>query len=94
MIDDLSRSVATSCALAGFAVALVAGLAVGNPLAHVLRCAVVSLAGCYLAGLVIGAVAWRVAEEHVAAYRAARSAPESGTRTAPSSSPEPVKENA
>lgn len=72
MVLAPNRLVAATFALAGFAVALVAGLGAGNAPTRVLTAAVVSLVGCHLVGLAVGAVGERVINEHLESYRAAK----------------------
>jgi putative Mn2+ efflux pump MntP len=67
---EAGKSIAAAFALSAFTVALMSGLAVDNPLARTLKCAVVSMLGCYFAGLAIGAVAMHVAADHVNKYKA------------------------
>ena len=71
MNPETSKSIAAGFALSGFAVAIVSGLAAGNPVTRTLQCALVSMLGCYLAGLAIAAVATRVAADHIASYKSA-----------------------
>jgi hypothetical protein len=67
---EAGKSIAAAFSLAGFTVAAVSGLAVDNPVTRTLECALVSMVLCYFGGLVIAAVALRVAAEHVNAYKA------------------------
>jgi hypothetical protein len=69
---EAGKSIAAAFALSGFAIAIVSGLAVDNPVTRIMQCALVSMVLCYFAGLVIGAIALRVATEHVESYKAAR----------------------
>lgn len=74
-----SRMVAAIFALAGFAVALVAGLAAGNSSVRVLGAALVSMVVCHILGMAAGAIGERTVNEHLESYRKARpigSAPE------------------
>jgi hypothetical protein len=68
---EAGKSIAAAFSMAGFTVAVVSGLAVDNPVTRTMQCALVSMVLCYLAGLVISAIALRVASEHVDAYKAA-----------------------
>jgi hypothetical protein len=72
---EAGKSIAAAFALAGFTVAIISGLAAANPVTRIVQCAVIALVLCYLAGLAIGAVALRVAAEHLAAYKAAHPMP-------------------
>ena len=56
--------------LAGFAVAILAGLAADNPSDQILTRALLSMLGCQLIGLAIGAVAERTIDERLEAHRA------------------------
>lgn len=64
------RLIAATFALAGFAVAVVAGLGAGNPSARVLGVAIVAMIVCRAIGAVAGAIGERVVREHVDSYRA------------------------
>jgi hypothetical protein len=68
---EAGKSIAAAFSLAGFTVAAISGLAVENPVTHTLQCALVSMVFCYFAGLIIGAIALYVAEEHVEKHKAA-----------------------
>jgi hypothetical protein len=68
---EAGKSIAAAFSLAGFTVAAVSGLAVDNPVTRTLQCALVSMILCYFAGLVIAAIALRVAAEHVGSFKAA-----------------------
>jgi hypothetical protein len=78
---EAGKSIAAAFSLAGFTVAVVSGLAVDNPVTRTLQCALVSMVLCYFGGLVIAAVALRVASEHVNAYKAAH--PITGAKPGP-----------
>ena len=65
-----TKLVAGCCALGAFAVAIVAGLGVDNPVDVILARAVGSMFVCYLVGAALGAVAERALDEAVAAHRA------------------------
>ncbi len=63
-------------ALAAFAVAVVAGVAGGNPASVVLGRALLAMTLCYPMGLMIGALCHRVVQEHLEATdRAAKAVP-------------------
>ena len=62
--------IATTFALCGFAVAVIAGLAAGNAAAHVLTTALICMMVCQAAGLAAGAIGERVVGEHLRGYRA------------------------
>jgi hypothetical protein len=73
-----ASTIAACFALAAFAVAVVAGLASGNPAASVLGRAIAAMVICYPAGLAVGYVAQRVISEHIEAHKEAHPAPDSG----------------
>lgn len=50
--------------LAGFAVAMLAGLQAGNETGRVIVAALVSMVACHIAGIVLGLLIERVVEEH------------------------------
>jgi hypothetical protein len=74
-----SRAVAGCFALAAFAVAVVAGLAGGNPTASILLRALIAMAVCYPVGLIIGVMCQRVVEDHAKTHPIAGTVPETGT---------------
>ncbi|MDX2130576.1 MAG: hypothetical protein SFY69_00815 [Planctomycetota bacterium] len=76
-------------ALAGFAVAVVAGLSADIPATTVLARALLAMFACYVVGMGVGSVLSRVAREHVAQYRASNPIPSVGGM-AGASGPEPV----
>ncbi|MBL8764911.1 MAG: hypothetical protein JNM07_11640 [Phycisphaerae bacterium] len=59
------RVIAASLGLAGFALAIIAGLWASNSAERILSCALVSLAGCTAMGFGIGFVGERVIEEEL-----------------------------
>lgn len=70
------RVVASSIAISGFTIAIVAGLAAGNDPSAVLLRAIVATVACYFAGILISAVAAHVVHEHLDGAHAARSSSE------------------
>ncbi len=64
-----AKVIAGCLALTGFAVAILAGLAVGNPTLQILWHALIAMGACYIGGLVIGAIAFRAVTEHVEHYK-------------------------
>lgn len=60
-----ARVMAAIFALAAFAIAVVSGMAAGNPAEVVLRQAILCLGGCFGVGLAVGLVLERVVTEHV-----------------------------
>lgn len=65
------KLIASSFGLAGFAIAIVAGMAAGNPSGRILTVAIVSMIACHIVGLIAGAVGERVVNEYMDQYRAA-----------------------
>lgn len=63
-MGTLSRVMAGCLAMAAFAVAIIAGLASGNPAVLVLGRALVAMILCYPVGFVVGIVCERVIEQH------------------------------
>lgn len=59
----------TTCAMAGFSVALIAGLAAENTVEAILERSLISLGACYLGGYVIGYVLDGVNQEHAQKLR-------------------------
>ena len=66
-----SRVIASCLGLSGFAIAVVAGLAAGNPGGRVLTVALVCMIACHLVGLATGLVGERVIEDYMRQYKAA-----------------------
>lgn len=63
-----SQAIPVCLALAAYAVAMLSGLAAGNPASHTLLVALVALIPGYLLGLAIGAVADHVLDEFTVHY--------------------------
>lgn len=76
-------TVAGCFALAAFAVAIVAGLATGNPPHVVMWRALLALVACYPVGLAVGLVAQHIVEQHVEAHRVANPDTSDGDETPP-----------
>lgn len=68
--------IATATGLSGFAVAVLAGLAVENPGQVVLGRALVSMLGCYVLGQMLGAGAESVVRRRIEAYKQAHPVPD------------------
>jgi tetrahydromethanopterin S-methyltransferase subunit C len=68
--------IATAVGLSGFAVAVIAGLAVENPGQVVLGRALVSMIGCYVLGQILGSGAENVVRRRIEAYKSAHPAPD------------------
>ena len=80
----MARRTAGILALLAFAVCLVAGLDAGNSTATVLSNALLAMAGTFVIGLVVGAMAQKMLEENVAAESAkAEAAPGGAAAPAP-----------
>lgn len=60
-----TKVIAASLGLAGFAIALVAGLSADNPASDIVLRAVVSMVACCLTGMAISAAAGRIVAEHL-----------------------------
>ncbi len=75
-----SRLVATAMGLAGFAIAVLAGLHAGNPSGTVLTNAILCMVACQFVGLFLGSIGERVVREHVASARSARPGDGGGSR--------------
>ncbi len=61
-MESPARFIATILALAGFAIAGIAGLAAGNGASTILAHALLALVVCHVVGLLIGAVGVHVAQ--------------------------------
>jgi hypothetical protein len=70
-----TKMVAAVFALCAFTVAIVAGMATGNPSEAVLTNALICLVLCHVLGLFVGAVGERALAETVAAHKAANPIP-------------------
>jgi hypothetical protein len=79
---ETSKSIAACFALAGFTVAIVSGLAVDNPGTRIIKCALGALIVCYVTGLVVGAIANKIAADHIASYKTANPIPGAGSAPA------------
>lgn len=85
-----TRLIGACMGLGGFALAIVAGLVADNPTNQILIRAILSMLGCQLVGLAIGAVAEMAIDERSAAHRAAHPMDEpagEGSGSGPSSGP-------
>lgn len=61
---SMRRLSASTMALAGFVVALLAGMQAENPTGRVIVTAIVALVACHIAGTILGMVIERVINEH------------------------------
>ncbi len=80
------KVIACGFALLGFALAVISGLLAGNPATMVLGRALIVLMVCNMLGHAAGTILFRVVDEHVHAYEAARPVPEVSLTTAPARS--------
>jgi tetrahydromethanopterin S-methyltransferase subunit C len=64
------RLIAAAFALAGFAVAIVAGLAAQNPSPQIIQAGIIAMIVCYITGTVLASVGQRVVNEHLDRIRA------------------------
>ncbi len=71
MYND-SKIIAASFALTAFAVAVVAGISVGNPAEDVLSASLLALIVCFFVGLLASRILGFVAFDHVARHKALR----------------------
>ena len=75
MKGRVSNVVAGCFAIAAFAIALIAGVAGGNPTGGVLTRAMISMIVCYPIGLIIGLICERVVDNHLREHRAQHPVP-------------------
>lgn len=75
-VKNQAKVIAAAFALLGFAVAILAGLAAGNPADAVLARSLAVMIVCQLIGMAAGAMLAYVGEEHVRAYEASRPIPD------------------
>lgn len=64
-----TKTIGAVLGLAGFVIAVVAGMAAGNEASTTLLRAIVALVGCNAVGLLIGAAGERVIREHIIDYQ-------------------------
>lgn len=69
--DGSTRQIASAAGLAGFAVAVAAGLSAGNSSAVVLTNAILAMVVCNFVGLLAGSIGMHVVREHAASLRPA-----------------------
>lgn len=86
-----ANTIAGMFGLAGFTVAVIAGLAVGNPTTSVLWRSILAMIVCYPVGLAIGLVAQKVIQDHIRAHKSANPAQDSTLDDEPVV-PRPAKE--
>ena len=68
----MSRRIAAAMSLIAFAVCLVAGIEADNPLGTILARSLVAMAGTLVVGLVVGAMAQKMLDEHLATRQAGK----------------------
>ena len=71
----MPRRIAAAMSLVAFAVCLVAGLEADNPLGTILARSLVAMAGTLVVGLVVGAMAQKMLDEHLTSTRQAAAGP-------------------
>ena len=71
----MPRRIAAAMSLIAFAVCLVAGLEADNPLGTILARSLVAMAGTLVVGLVVGAMAQKMLDEHLASTRQTAAGP-------------------
>ena len=64
-----TRTIGAVLALAGFVIAILAGMAAGNEAATILLRALAALVVCNAVGLALGAAGERVIQEHISDYQ-------------------------
>jgi putative Mn2+ efflux pump MntP len=74
--EIMTRTMAAIAALLAFAVCLAAGIVSDNPLSTTLSRALVAMAGTMVVGLVVGWMAQKMLDEHVAMRKKNSAAPE------------------
>jgi len=75
-IDSAKRTIATGFALTAFSVALLAGLASGNPALDVIVTGLVCMMVCYAVGGILASICGHVIREHVDRYKASKPTPD------------------
>ena len=65
MTRSVGSVVAGCFAMAGFAVAVIAGLTSGNPTTSILIRALIAMVACYPVGLLIGVICQQVVKDHL-----------------------------
>jgi hypothetical protein len=88
-VHAAGRLIASTFAITGFIVALIAGAAAGNTALVTLYHAVVALIVCRIVGVVAASVLSRVAHSHVATYKASHPIPEVLTPVVSEETPAP-----
>lgn len=77
-----TKTIATSLALTAFAIAAIAGLMAGNPAAHVLKVAIISMIVCHIVGVFVGMISEHAVSEYIAQARRANPIPDVVKETA------------
>jgi hypothetical protein len=71
----VQKSVSGACGLAGFAVAILSGLAADNPASVILTRALVAMVVCYAVGVFVGMLASRAVRQATIAHAEVKPAP-------------------
>jgi hypothetical protein len=74
-VNTNDRLIGSTLALAGFAIAMLAGLFAGNDAITVLSRAIIAMVACRLVGSLISMIYGHVATDHLSRYRAAHPIP-------------------
>jgi uncharacterized protein involved in response to NO len=95
-VRSVTQLISVILALSAFAIALVAGMAVGNPADHVVGRAVMAMLVAQIVGALIGRAAQCVVDEHLEQYRTAHPAAdaESAEQNLSTEHPEPSTQEA
>lgn len=83
VVNNPTRTISGMLALAGFSVAVMAGLWVGNPSGIVLTRALIALLACNVVGAIIGAIVHWIGSTHVERYQKNNPIPSVGSSTVP-----------
>ncbi len=77
MKDGSTTKLIAACfGMAAFSVAIISGLAVGNPANRILISAILSMFVCQFVGMLVGSVAEWLARDFVATYKHAHTVPD------------------
>lgn len=83
VVNNPTRVISGMLALAGFSVAIVAGLWAGNPSGIVLTRALLAMLACNVIGAIIGATIHWIGTTHVNRYQQSNPIPSVGSSTVP-----------
>lgn len=76
-----TQVIASSLGLIGFIIAILAGLAADNPETTTIVRALIAMFICYVVGMIIGAIATRALNEHIAQYKQSNPMPSDSVDT-------------